>query len=69
MIPTDHHPPDCLSVRDGRLFIEDCDTLALVEEFGTPIFAFSEAQITENYRRFHDAFAAGWTHGPVDVMP
>lgn len=69
MIPTDHHPPDCLSVRDGRLFIEDADTVALVEEFGSPIFAFSEAQITENYTRFRDAFTAGWPHGPVDVMP
>ncbi|MCB2222863.1 MAG: alanine racemase [Actinobacteria bacterium] len=69
MIPTDHHPPDCLTTRDGRLFIEDCDTVALVEEFGSPIFAFSERQITENYTRFRDAFAAGWEHGPVDVMP
>ena len=64
-----HHPQDTLSVRDGRLFIEDCDTLDLVERFGTPIFVFSEAQILDNYHRFRDAFARGWPHGPVDVMP
>jgi diaminopimelate decarboxylase len=64
-----HHPPDCLSLRDGRLFIEDADAAALVERFGSPIFVFSEAQIRDNYRRFRDAFASGWPHGPVDVMP
>jgi diaminopimelate decarboxylase len=69
MIPTEHHPPDSLSVRDGNLYVEECSTLDLAEEFGTPIFVFSEAQITENYRRFYDAFDSGWEHGPVDVMP
>ena len=64
-----HHPPDCLSVRDGRLFIEEADAVGLVERFGSPIFVFSEAQLRENYRRFRDAFAQGWPHGPVDVMP
>ena len=64
-----HHPPDCLSVREGRLFIEEADAAGLVERFGSPIFVFSEAQLRGNYRRFRDAFAQGWTHGPVDVMP
>ena len=64
-----HHPPDSLSVREGRLFIEEADALELVERFGSPIFVFSEAQVLGNYRRFRDAFAQGWTHGPVDVMP
>jgi diaminopimelate decarboxylase len=64
-----HHPPDCLSVRDGHLFIEEADTTALVERFGSPLFVFSEAQLRDNYRRFRDAFARGWAHGPVDVMP
>jgi diaminopimelate decarboxylase len=64
-----HHPPDCLSVREGHLFIEEADTTALVERFGSPLFVFSEAQLRENYRRFRDAFARGWPHGPVDVMP
>ena len=64
-----HHPPDCLSVRNGRLFVEEADAIGLVERFGSPIFVFSEAQVVGNYRRFRDAFAAGWQHGPVDVMP
>ena len=31
--PLLHYP---LSVRDGRLFVEDCDTVELAEKFGTP---------------------------------
>lgn len=69
MLAPGHHPQDCLTTRDGRLFIEECDTVGLVERFGSPIFVFSEAQIRGNYRRFRDAFARGWPHGPVDVMP
>lgn len=61
--------PDSLTVREGRLFVEGCDAVGLVERFGTPIFVFSEAQLRDNYRRFVDAFSAGWPHGPVDVMP
>ncbi len=66
---TSPHPPDTLSVRDGRLFIEECDASDLVERFGSPIFAFSEAQLRDNVRRFRDAFERGWPHGPVDVLP
>ena len=40
----------------------------IAARFGTPLFVFSKAQIRENLRRFHDAFAAGWP-GPVDVLP
>ncbi|MCC7076912.1 MAG: hypothetical protein IT198_07280 [Acidimicrobiia bacterium] len=60
---------DCLSIRDGRLFIEECDTVDLVERFGSPIFVTSESQLRENYRRFRDAMARGWPDGPVDILP
>jgi diaminopimelate decarboxylase len=59
---------DCLSVRDGVLHIEGVSAPDLAERFGTPLFVFSSAQIRENLRRFHDAFAGGWP-GPVDVLP
>ncbi len=61
--------PDCLSVRDGRLFVEDCDAALLVERFGSPIFVTSEAQLRANARRFREAFARAWPDGPVDVLP
>ncbi len=64
-----HRDADCLSVRQGRLFVEDCDTVALAERFGTPLFVLSEAQLRRNVRRFAAAFAREWPDGPVDVLP
>jgi diaminopimelate decarboxylase len=60
---------DCLSARDGRLYVEGCDTLDLLREFGSPLFVFSEDQLRRNVRRFRSAFQAGWPDGPVVVMP
>jgi diaminopimelate decarboxylase len=60
---------DCLSVRDGHLFIEACDTVDLVDRFGSPLFVLSEDQIRRNVRRFQQAFQAGWPDGPVKVLP
>ena len=59
---------DPLSVRDGRLFIEDCDTVELAARFGTPIFVVSEAKLVQNYRSYRDAFASRWPEGRVRVM-
>ncbi len=68
-MPDINYLDDCLSTRDGRLFIEELDTVELVREFGSPIFVLSEDQIRRNVRRFQDAFTAGWSDGPVKVMP
>jgi diaminopimelate decarboxylase len=58
-----------LSIRGDRLFVEDCDTVELAERFGTPLFVMSETQLRSNARRFREAFAREWPHGPVDVLP
>ena len=60
---------DCLSKRNGHLFIEECDAIELVQEFGSPIFVLSEDQIRRNVRRFQRAFQAGWPDGEVKVLP
>jgi diaminopimelate decarboxylase len=73
--PRPHHAPvaapapDVLSIRDGRLFVEDLDANALVDRFGSPIFVFSETQLRNNVRRIRAALAQGWPDGPVDVLP
>ena len=72
--PSDGRPvagrePDVLSVRDGRLYVEELSATELVERFGSPLFVFSETQLRRNVRRIRDAFAAGWPDGPVDVLP
>lgn len=60
---------DCLSTRDGHLFIEECDTVELVQRFGSPLFVLSEDHIRRNVRRFQKAFQEGWPNGPVKVLP
>ena len=59
----------CLSTRSGHLYIEDCDTIRLIREFGSPLFVFSEDQLRRNIHRFQQAFQKGWPDGPVKVLP
>ena len=60
---------ECLSVRRGHLFIEECDTVELVKEFGSPVFVLSENQLRRNVRRYHKAFADRWKEGEVNILP
>jgi len=60
---------ECLSVRDGRLFIEECDTVELVKRFGSPLFVLSKDQLRRNIKRFQSTFGAGWIDGPVKLLP
>jgi len=59
----------CLSVRDGRLFVEGVAASDLVRRFGSPLFVLSESQLRSNVRRFRDALRRGWPDGPVDILP
>jgi diaminopimelate decarboxylase len=59
---------ECLSVRDGRLFIEECDADALAHRFGTPVHVISEDQLRRNARRYRREFEQRWTEGPVLVL-
>jgi diaminopimelate decarboxylase len=65
----DRRLDDCLSTRDGHLFVEDCNTLDLIERFGSPLFVISEDQVRRNVRSFQTAFQQGWPDGPVKVLP
>ncbi len=58
----------CLSVRDGHLWVEGCDTVELAARFGTPIYVVSENQLRRNARRILRAFSHQWP-GPVRVLP
>ena len=59
---------ESLSIRDGRLFMEERDVAELAEEFGTPLFLISEQHLVSNFRTYQDAFAAHWPEGPVRIM-
>ncbi len=60
---------ECLSVRDGHLWIEECDTVNLAQKFGTPVFVISEDQLRRNVRRYKDAFESRWQEGEVNILP
>ena len=63
--PLIHYP---LSIRNGRLFIEDCDTVELAEKFGTPLFVVSEALLVQNARNYQAAFSKHWPEGRARIM-
>ncbi len=58
-----------LSVRGEHLFIEDCDTVALAEQFGTPLFVVSEQHLRNNVRHWQKTFETYWRDGPVRIFP
>ena len=60
---------DCLSIREGRLWMEECDTVVLARRFGTPIYVVSDDQLRRNARRIAAAFADGWPEGEVALLP
>jgi diaminopimelate decarboxylase len=58
-----------LSVADGHLWIDGCDTVAIASEFGTPLYVISESRLRENCRRMATLFRRYWSVGPVELLP
>ena len=59
---------ECLSIRDGVLFVERLRAQELARRFGTPLYVISEDQLRRNARRFQSAFAAYWP-GELLLLP
>lgn len=59
---------ECLSIREGRLFVEDCDAHELARRFGTPVHVMSENQLRRNARRYRREFESRWPEGSVAVL-
>lgn len=47
-----------LSYRESNLYFEDVSLKALAEEFGTPLYVYSESALAGNFARIDRAFAA-----------
>ena len=60
---------ECLSIRDGHLWVEGCDAVELARTFGTPIHVISEDHLRRNVRRTTAAFRAAWPEGDVLLLP
>lgn len=50
--------PDSAELREGRLFVGGCDTVALAAEHGTPLYLLDEATVRGAMRAYLAAFAA-----------
>jgi diaminopimelate decarboxylase len=59
---------ECLSIRDGELFVEGCRASGLARRFGTPLHVVSEDQLRRNARRLRSAFASRWP-GELLLLP
>lgn len=66
---TDELLREPLSIRGNRLFIEDCDTVAIAEQFGTPLYVVSESHLRNNVRLWQTTFAQHWKNGPIRLFP
>jgi diaminopimelate decarboxylase len=58
-----------LSVRDGRLYVEELACMELAARFGTPLYVISETRLRSNVRRLGAALAAGWPLGEARLLP
>jgi len=59
---------DRLSVNSaGDLLIEEMSASRLLQQFGSPLYVFSEATLRDNYRRIQTAFREAWPE-PVNIM-
>jgi diaminopimelate decarboxylase len=58
-----------LSVRDGRLYIEELACTELAARFGTPLYVMSETRLRTNVRCLSAALAAGWPLGEARLLP
>jgi len=58
-----------LSIRNGNLYLEECNVAELAEEFGTPLYVVSETQLRNNYRRFSSALQSCWHEGESRILP
>jgi diaminopimelate decarboxylase len=51
---------ECLSIRDGELWIGECRVRDLAERFATPLYVMSEDQLRRNARRIARDFSSRW---------
>jgi diaminopimelate decarboxylase len=58
-----------LSVREGRLYVEELACTELAVRFGTPLYVMSETRLRSNVRRLAAALAAGWPLGEARLLP
>lgn len=51
-------PMDHFTYRSGKLFCEEIPAEALAEQYGTPLYVYSKAELVGTFARMKKAFAA-----------
>ncbi len=49
---------DCFQYREGALWTEEVAATTLAEQYGTPLYVYSQDTLLQHYERIHTAFAA-----------
>ena len=57
--------PATAEVKDNHLFIGGCDSLALAQEFGTPLYVFDEETLRRSCREFRQEFSSRYPETQV----
>ncbi|MBU2008515.1 MAG: diaminopimelate decarboxylase [Chloroflexi bacterium] len=57
--------PVTAEVKDNHLFIGGCDSLALAQEFGTPLYVFDEETLRRSCREFRQEFSSRYPETQV----
>jgi diaminopimelate decarboxylase len=60
---------EVLSIAEGHLWIEGCDTVDIASRYGTPLYVVSETQLRANCRELRSSFERYWRAGPVELLP
>src|SRR5262249_212537 len=60
---------ECLSIRDGHLWMDGCDLVDVAHRYGTPVYVMSEQQLLRNLAAIGGPFGEAWPHGEVRVLP
>ncbi len=54
--------PSNLSVRDGNLWISECNLVKLAEQYGTPLYVTDEDTILKHFNEYKSALSARYPH-------
>ena len=53
-------PPMCMEIRDNTLYFDGCDTTALAQTYGTPLYVYSQTALEGHFRALHEQFLDKW---------
>ena len=50
----------CMEIRDNTLYFDGCDTTALAQTYGTPLYVYSQTALERRFQALHTQFLNKW---------